>query len=102
LLMRQKGNLIAGYPIEGSIFMALLKIFLPLGLYVRDPRILGKERFESSPETHKQKFSDIRNSLQKLLIIKKREKSFFTFLPDQLSWYECVKMTKPQSTRARE
>lgn len=91
--MKNKAKLIAGYPIEGRLFMFLLKVFLPLGLKIRDPIILGKEHFEKSPETHKQKFTEIRASLLKYFVREKREKSFFTFLPDEFSWYECVKMS---------
>ena len=92
--MRKNGILIAGYPIETSLFTALLKLFLPSGLRIRDPRILGKEQFEKSPETHKQSFTTIRGLLQKHFLRMYREKSFFTMLPDQISWYECVKMNK--------
>ncbi len=96
-LMKKEGSLIVGYPIEASLFMAFLKLFLPVGLYIRDPRISGKEKFEKNPGTHKQKFTDIRLLLQKHFVIVHKEKSFFTFLPDQVSWYECVKMTKRAS-----
>ena len=92
--MKNKANLIAGYPIEGRLFMFLLKVFLPLGLNIRDPKVLGKEQFEKSPETHKQKFTEIRTLLLKYFVREKCEKSFFTFLPDKLSWYECAKMSK--------
>lgn len=93
-LMRKNGILIAGYPIEASLFMALLRLFAPIGLGIRDPKILGKEQFEKSPETHKQSFTTIRGLLQKHFLRMRREKSFFTILPDQMSWYECVKMIK--------
>lgn len=92
--MREKGSLIAGYPIETSLFNALLRLFLPVGLTIRDPRILGKEEFERSPETHKQSFTTIRSLLQKHFLRVQRKKSFFTMLPDQISWYECVRMSK--------
>jgi SAM-dependent methyltransferase len=92
--MRKKGSLIAGYPIETNLFKALLRLFLPSGLVFRDPRIWGKEKFERSPETHKQSFTTIRGLLQTHFLRVQREKSFFTMLPDQISWYECVKMNK--------
>jgi len=92
--MKKDGILIAGYPIETSLFKALLRLFLPSGLVIRDPRIWGKEKFERSPETHKQSFTTIRDLLQKYFLKVQREKSFFTMLPDQISWYECVKMNK--------
>lgn len=92
--MSKKGILIAGYPIEGSLFMTLLRLFLPTGLYIRDPRMMGRERFEKDPGTHKQKFANIRTLLQKHFVRVNREKLFFTFLPDQISWYECVRMSK--------
>jgi ubiquinone/menaquinone biosynthesis C-methylase UbiE len=92
--MRKDGTLIAGYPIETSLFKALLRLFLPSGLIIRDSRILGKEKFERSPETHKQSFTTIRSLLQTHFLRMQREKSFFTMLPDPISWYECVKMNK--------
>jgi len=93
-LMRKSGSLIAGYPIETNFFKLLIRLFLPSGLAIRDPRILGRELFQSSPETHKQSFTAIRRLLQTHFSRVQREKSFFTMLPDQISWYECVKMSK--------
>jgi SAM-dependent methyltransferase len=92
--MRENSCLIAGYPIETTLFKVLLKLFLPSGLAFRDPTILGKEKFESSPETHKQSFMTIRRVLKTHFSIAQRRKSFFTILPDQISWYECTKMNK--------
>jgi SAM-dependent methyltransferase len=92
--LRINGELIAGYPIETRLFLALIKLFLPIGRSVRDPKILGKEQFEKSPDTHKQSFTVIRSVLRKNFQIAKREKSFLTVLPDQMSWYESVKMKK--------
>jgi SAM-dependent methyltransferase len=92
--IRGKGILVAGYPIETRLFNALLGMFLPSGLALRDPRILGKEEFDSRPETHKQSFTAIRRSLQKYFFVDQKEKSFFTFLPDQISWYEIAKLEK--------
>jgi SAM-dependent methyltransferase len=92
--MRKGGCLVAGYPIETSLFKVLLRLFAPVGLVIRDPRIWGKERFERSPETHKQSFTTIRGLLQKHFLRVQREKSFFTMLPDQISWYESVRMIK--------
>jgi 2-polyprenyl-3-methyl-5-hydroxy-6-metoxy-1,4-benzoquinol methylase len=93
-LMSKNAILIAGYPIETGLFNALLRIFLPTGLAIRNPLILGKDEFERNPETHKQSFRTIRCLLQTHFLRVKREKSFFTMLPDQISWYECVKMSK--------
>ena len=95
----EKGILVAGYPIETSLFNALLGIFLPSGLVIRDPRIMGKEKFDRNPETHKQSFTTIRSSLQKYFFIAQRTKSFFTFLPDQVSWYETAKMIKKSESK---
>jgi SAM-dependent methyltransferase len=92
--MKKGGCLIAGYPIETRLFKAFLRLFMPVGLSIRDPRILGKEKFERSPGTHKQSFMTIRRLLQKYFLRVQREKSFFTILPDQLSWYESVRMIK--------
>jgi SAM-dependent methyltransferase len=92
--MRKKGILVAGYPIETDLFRALLRVFLPSGMRIRDSRILGKEQFRRSPETHKQSFATIRRLLQKHFLLVCRKKSFATRLPDLISWYECVKMRK--------
>jgi SAM-dependent methyltransferase len=92
--MRKSGCLIAGYPIETSLFIAFLRLFMPDGLIIRDSRIWGKEKFEKSPETHKQSFINIRYLLQKYFFRTQRQKSFFTILPDQLCWYETVRMVK--------
>jgi 2-polyprenyl-3-methyl-5-hydroxy-6-metoxy-1,4-benzoquinol methylase len=94
LSMSKKGSLIAGYPIETSFFKALLKLFAPYGMVIRDPRILGEEKFKRSPATHKQSFMTIRSLLQEHFLMAQRKKLFFTILPDPLSWYECVKMNK--------
>ena len=94
LSMSKKGVLIAGYPIETRLFISLLRLLAPYGLIIRDPRILGEEKFQKSPETHKQSFMIIRHLLQEHFLIVQRKKLFFTILPDLLSWYECVKMNK--------
>ncbi len=96
--LKKESSIIIGYPVEASLFMAFLKLFLPVGLYIRDPRILGKESFENSPETHKQKYTNIRFLLRKYFTVVHMEKSFFPFLPDQVSWYECVKMRSDKKT----
>jgi ubiquinone/menaquinone biosynthesis C-methylase UbiE len=93
-IISEKGSLFVGYPIETSLFMAFLKLFAPFGMTIRDPRILGLEEFERSPETHKQSFTAIRSLLQRYFLITQREKLFFTVMPDLLSWYECVQMNK--------
>jgi 2-polyprenyl-3-methyl-5-hydroxy-6-metoxy-1,4-benzoquinol methylase len=98
-LIVENGILVAGYPIETSLFNALLRMFLPSGLVIRDPRIMGREKFDRSPETHKQSFTIIRSSLQKYFFIAQRAKSFFPFLPDQISWYETAKMIKKSESK---
>jgi 2-polyprenyl-3-methyl-5-hydroxy-6-metoxy-1,4-benzoquinol methylase len=99
--MRNGGCLIAGYPIETNLFKFLLKLFFPVGLTVRDPRIWGKEKFDRSPDTHKQSFTTIRCLLQKYFLRVQREKSFFAILPDQLSWYESVRMIKKSEVQLK-
>ena len=94
LSMSKNGVLIAGYPIETKLFISLLRLLAPYGLIIRDPRILGEEEFQKSPETHKQSFVIIRSLLQQHFLIVQRKKLFFTTLPDPLSWYEYVKMNK--------
>ena len=97
----EKGIFVAGYPIETSLFNALLRIFLPSGLVIRDPRIMGKEKFETNPETHKQSFTNIRLSLQKFFFVDQMSKSFLEFLPDQVSWYETAKMIKKSESKPK-
>lgn len=97
-----KGVLVAGYPVETRLFNAILGIFLPTGLVIRDPRIMGKTNFDRSPETHKQSFITIRNMLQNYFFVEKKAKSFFTFLPDQMSWYETVKLIKKSSSKLKD
>jgi len=94
--IRKDGILIAGYPIETSFFKKLISLFIhdPFYWRIRDSRILGNEQFRKSPETHKQDYVTIRNMLQKHFLMLCKEKSFLTILPDQISWYECVKMAK--------
>ncbi len=94
-----KGVLVAGYPIETRLFNVILGIFMPTGLVIRDPRIMGQANFDSSPETHKQSFITIRSLLQRYFFVNKKAKSFFTFLPDQMSWYETVKLIKKPSSK---
>jgi len=98
----EKGFLVAGYPIETSVFNTLLRIFLPSGLEHRDPRIIGKSKFYASPETHKQSFTSIRSALETYFLIANRSKSFFPFLPDEISWYETAKMIKKENPKPVE
>jgi SAM-dependent methyltransferase len=91
--LKEKGQLIIGYPIETRLFMTLMKLFLPSGLAYRNPKIWGKG-FESSPDTHKQSYTVIRSVLTKNFCTIKREKFPITLLPDEMCWYECLKMQK--------
>jgi len=98
--VKKGGILIAGYPIETMVFLAIFRLLASLPLHrdlgkcVRDPRIFGKNAFMKSPETHKQTFQTIRALLQKHFLILKKEKCFFTIFPDLMSYYECAKMVK--------
>lgn len=91
--MKNNGYLVAGYPIETNLFVVLVKLFRSDWMKIRDPKFLGKENFDRSPETHKQSFMTIRSLLQRQFIFICREKLFFN-LPDAISWYECAKMKK--------
>jgi 2-polyprenyl-3-methyl-5-hydroxy-6-metoxy-1,4-benzoquinol methylase len=94
LSMSKKGSFIAGYPIETRLFNAILKLFAPYSLIIRDQRILGEEKFRKDPETHKQSYMTIRSLLQVHFLMAQKKKLFFSILPDTLSWYECVKVNK--------
>jgi SAM-dependent methyltransferase len=96
-VIKKDGYLIAGYPLETQLFIGLVKLVSPEWMKIRDPRILGKEKFDLSPDTHKQSFIAIREALQESFIVVRRKKSFFSIFPDFLSWYECVSLKKEKS-----
>jgi ubiquinone/menaquinone biosynthesis C-methylase UbiE len=98
--MTNNGSLVAGYPIEMVPFIVLIKLFKPDYMKIRDPKILGKELFGKSPDTHKQSFTTIRNFLEEQFIVSARQKSFFAILPDAISWYECAKMKKKMTSES--
>jgi ubiquinone/menaquinone biosynthesis C-methylase UbiE len=91
-IIKERGNLIAGYPIESGLFIALIRMIRPSFMSIRDPRILGKVEFQKSPFTHKQTYKTIRKVLQEFFTTVQVCKSFHSMLPDQLSWYELVRM----------
>lgn len=93
-VLKLNGSLLAGYPIEHDIFISMIKLISPSWMKIRDPNILGKETFEKSPDTHKQSYKTIRIVLEKRFKPVQRTKSFFTILPDFLSWYECQSLEK--------
>ena len=92
--MKDNGNLVAGYPIESDLFLLAVKLFRPNWMAIRDPKMLGRENFDKNPSTHKQSFTIKRSLLQQKFLFIYREKSFFTILPDAMSWYECAKLKK--------
>ncbi len=95
-LVAKDGTLIAGYPIERGLFIALVKMLRSDFMKIRDPRIFGVEEFRKNPETHKQTTKTIRAVLQKHFMVEEKQKSFSSMLPDLLSWYEIVKMRRPE------
>jgi ubiquinone/menaquinone biosynthesis C-methylase UbiE len=94
---KKTGTLLAGYPLETRLFKSLLRLFMPRGLIIRDPTILGMKKFKEAPETHKQSFVSIRSVLQKYFTRSKEIKSPLTILPDEVCWYECVELKKRKS-----
>ena len=93
-VLENNGSFVAGYPIETDLFITLVRLIQPDWMNIRDPKIVGQKKFLCDPDTHKQSFVAIRKVLQQHFLIVKREKSFFTVLPDYLSWYECAAMQK--------
>lgn len=99
-VIKKDGMLVAGYPIETKLVKAIIELISKRTVSVWDPRrVMSHEDYLACPHTHKQNFFDIRNILHKYFSVFKKAKIPSTRLPDFLSIYECVRLSKrPKAT----
>ena len=99
-VLKKDGMLVAGYPIETKLLKAVIELICKKTVSVWDPRrVMSNEDYLACPHTHKQNFSAIRNTLRRYFSVFKKEKIPLTCLPDFLSIYECVRLSKrPKAT----
>jgi len=102
-VIKKDGMLIAGYPIETKLLKAVIELISKKTVSVWDPRrVMSHEDYLACPQTHKQNFSSIRNTLRRYFSVCAKEKLPLTCLPDFLSIYECVRLSKRQKTNAHQ
>jgi ubiquinone/menaquinone biosynthesis C-methylase UbiE len=90
--LKKGGILIVGYPI---FLKTIMRIFGRSALRTWDPlRVMEYKDYIKDPNTHKQNFKSIRYLLDKHFILLEKRKIPLTYLPDILSFYECVKLTR--------
>ena len=95
LILKKKGKLAAGYPIETKLLEFIIKSFYKSEFMVWDQTNISKKRYRTkNPHTHKQSFSEIRRLLRRNFSTLKIRKMPIGFLPDFLSIYENVILLK--------
>ena len=94
-VLKKDGMLVAGYPIETKLVKAIIELISMKTVNVWDARrVMNYGDYLACPHTHKQNFFTIRNTLRRYFSVVKKEKLPLTFLPDFLSIYECVRLSK--------
>ena len=93
-IIKKRGKLVAAYPIEDKLLLILHKLLNPKHDRLINPNGYYRENFWEIPITHKQRYSNIRNILEKNFFPLTKDKMPFNVFPDWLSIYECVKMLK--------
>ena len=94
-VLKDDGIFVAGYPIETKMLKAVIELLDRKTVSVWDPlRVVKNEDYRMCPDTHKQKFPAIRDTLGRNFSMLKKEKVPLKYLPDFLSIYECAMMCK--------
>jgi ubiquinone/menaquinone biosynthesis C-methylase UbiE len=94
-MLKKDGMLVAGYPIETKLVKAIVELVSKKTVNVWDARrVMSDEDYLACPDTHKQTFFTIRDTLRRYFSVVKKEKMPATCLPDFLSIYECVRLSK--------
>lgn len=93
-ILKRRGTLVAGYPVETKLLILLLKLFYSKYEWTVNPRILGIHEYLRNPDTHKQNYRSIRRILKRNFTIQKIKKVPFEKFPDFLSIYEVVSSQK--------
>lgn len=99
-VLKKNGILIAGYPVETSLFKFVWRYVSPWSFryidqrqtYWVDPLTRKRECYWESSETHKQTYQEIRKVLNENFQVLEEEKLPFDKLPDSITYYECIKM----------
>ena len=89
-VIKKKGILAAGYPIETRLLEFIVKSFWVSESRIWDQGNKRKTDRLRDPHTHKQEFSDIRKMLGKDFVQLRMRKIPVNWLPDSLSIYENV------------
>ena len=93
-MIKNRGKLIAAYPIERKLLLTIHRLFNPKHDRLINPNGYYRKEFWKIPLTHKQHYSNIRNTLTKHFLLIKKDKMPFKILPDWISIYEYVKLLK--------
>jgi 2-polyprenyl-3-methyl-5-hydroxy-6-metoxy-1,4-benzoquinol methylase len=94
-MLKKDGMVVAGYPIETRLVKAVVELVSNKTVNVWDARrVMSDEDYMACPDTHKQTFSTIRDTLRRHFLVVKKDKMPATCLPDFLSIYECVRLSK--------
>ena len=88
-ILKNEGELAAGYPIETKLLEYIIKSFYKSESQVWDQsNIRNHNAGLDTPHTHKKGFSEIRKLLRKDFYVLKRQKMPKNYFPDSLSIYE--------------
>jgi len=88
-VLKKDKILVTGYPLETAFLKALIRMFNP-----KDYWCINQNLSRTGPYVHKQTFQTIRAVLRSNFSLLRRKKIPLDFLPDYLSFYECVKMVR--------
>jgi SAM-dependent methyltransferase len=99
-LLKKPGILLAAYPVETILFRTIWRIVSPKEFkfidqtrtYFIDPGTNNMECYWTHPGTHKQTYLKIREVLKEHFRLVEQVKLPFRFLPDLMSYYECLKL----------
>jgi len=100
MLLKIPGILLAGYPVETILFRVIWRIINPIAfkfidqtqIYFVYPGTHNVECYWNHPGTHKQTYRKIRQVLKKHFRLVEQVKLPFRFLPDLMTYYECLKL----------
>lgn len=92
-MLKPNGVLIAAYPVETWLFKLAWRFLSPREFKLIDQAHPERvENYWTYPNSHKQTYLTIRMALDKHFKLIQRVKLPFKFLPDIVSYYECVEL----------
>jgi ubiquinone/menaquinone biosynthesis C-methylase UbiE len=94
-ILKCRGVLIAGYPIETKLLKALIELMDRRAVKTWNPRrVMTDKEFVNDPLAHKHNFFTLRQVLEKYFLLTRKKKFPSSYLMDAFSIYESVRLLK--------